>query len=266
MVSPIWNHFGFDFNTDNSTDVRNWLGKFLNPTHNDRYVLFGIITWCIWTHRNQFVFYDKAFDLRAVVLHITNLLQDISRSNNTTPHMEKSYHNIQVGWTRPGNGWIKCNTDGALIAQNHQAGCGGVFRDESGSWLGGFARMIGNCSVLMAELWGILSALQMAQEKGYQKVIVETDSVHAVDLLGKGCPPNHPCASIVSRINRLKMQEREIIFQHTYRQANQVANWFAGHSLLLPTGMHEFTSPPPGCINLIWQDCVGIYFNRRVRL
>jgi coenzyme F420-reducing hydrogenase gamma subunit len=106
----------------------------------------------------------------------------------------------------------------------------------------------------------------MAQEKGYQKVVVETNSVHVVDLLVKGCPPNHPCASIVSRINRLKMQEREVTFQHTYRQANQVANWFAGHSLLLPTGIHEFTSPPPGCFNLIWQDCVGVYFNRRVRL
>jgi hypothetical protein len=56
MVSPIWNHFGFGFNTDNSIDVRNWLGKFLNLSHNDRHVLFGIITWCIWAHRNQLVF------------------------------------------------------------------------------------------------------------------------------------------------------------------------------------------------------------------
>jgi ribonuclease HI len=266
MVTPIWNRFGFDFHMDNSGDIRNWFGRFLNPSQNDRHVLFGIINWCIWTHRNQLVFEDKMFDWQAVVLHVGNLLLDISHTVTTPPHMDKSYHNIQVGWTRPGNGWVKCNTDGAVIAQNHQAGCGGVFRDELGSWMGGFTRMVGNCSVIMAELWGILSALQFVQEKGYQKIVIETDSVTVVDLMVKGCPPNHPCASIVSRINRLRMQEREIIFQHTYRQANQVANWFAGYSLSLPTGIHSFTSPPPGCTNLLWQDCVGVYFNRRVRL
>ncbi|MCI34447.1 ribonuclease H protein, partial [Trifolium medium] len=106
-------------------------------------------------------------------------------------------------------GWIKCNTDGALVAQNQQAGCGGVFRNESGAWLGGFARKLGSCSTLMAELWGILSALQLATEKGYRKVILESDSTVAVDLIVKGCPDNRLCASIISSINRLKMQEWE---------------------------------------------------------
>jgi hypothetical protein len=31
----------------------------------------------------------------------------------------------------PRHGWIKCNTDGALISQNQQAGCGGIYRDDS---------------------------------------------------------------------------------------------------------------------------------------
>ncbi|MCI17164.1 ribonuclease H protein, partial [Trifolium medium] len=120
------------------------------------------------------------------------------------PHMERPYTSIRVGWVFPRNGWIKCNTDGALIPQNQQAGCGGVFRDESGTWLSGFSRKIGSCSALMTELWGILSALQAATEKGYRKVCFESDSAVAIDLIEKGCPQNHPCASIVSRINRLK--------------------------------------------------------------
>jgi hypothetical protein len=139
MVTPIWNRFGFDFHMDNSGDIRNWFGRFLNPSQNDRHVLFGIINWCIWTHRNQLVFEDMMFDQQAVILHVSNLLMDVNQSAATIPHMDKSYHNIQVGWKRPENGWIKCNTDGAVIAQNHQAGCGGVFRDESGSWMRGFA-------------------------------------------------------------------------------------------------------------------------------
>jgi ribonuclease HI len=118
----------------------------------------------------------------------------------------------------------------------------------------------------MAELWGILSALQLVTEIGYRKVILESDSAVTIDLIMKGCPDNHPCATIVSFINRLKMQEWEVTFQHTYRLANQVANWFAGHALYLPTDMHVFNSPLPGCTSLLWQNCAGIYFNRRVQL
>jgi hypothetical protein len=65
----------------------------------------------------------------------------------------------QVGWTRPMQGWVKCNTNGDLIPQNQSAACGGVFRDESEAWRGGFVINIGTCSTLISELWGILSAL-----------------------------------------------------------------------------------------------------------
>jgi ribonuclease HI len=104
-------------------------------------------------------------------------------------------------------GWVKCNTNGDLIPQNQSAACGGVFRDESGAWRGGFVRNIGTCSALMSELWGILFALQVAKEKGFNRIMFESDPTIAVYLIVKGCPSNHPCSSIVTRIDRLKMQD-----------------------------------------------------------
>ncbi|MCI02465.1 ribonuclease H protein, partial [Trifolium medium] len=109
----------------------------------------------------------------------------------------------------PRQGWIKCNTDGAQIMHNQQAGCGGVFRDDSGQWLSGFSRKLGSCSTLMAELWGIFPTLQIASKQGYCKILLESDSATAIDLIVKGCPQNHPCAPIISLINRLKMQKWE---------------------------------------------------------
>jgi hypothetical protein len=38
----------------------------------------------------------------------------------------------------------------------------------------------------------------------------ELDSAIAVDLIVKGCPSNHPCSSISTRINCLKMQDWEV--------------------------------------------------------
>jgi hypothetical protein len=43
-------------------------------------------------------------------------------------HMERAYTSIQVRRSLPRQGWIKCNTNMALVPQNQQAGCGGVFR------------------------------------------------------------------------------------------------------------------------------------------
>jgi hypothetical protein len=101
--------------------------------------------------------------------------------------------------------------------------------------MGGFSRKLRSCSALMAELWGILSALQLVTEIGYRKVILESDSAVTIDLIMKGCQDNNPCATIVSFINRLKMQEWEVTFQHTYRQANRVANWLVCGSRVIFT-------------------------------
>jgi hypothetical protein len=52
---------------------------------------------------------DKFFDWQTVVIHTRNLLQDINRAYNMFPLMDKSYSYIQVCWTSPSDGWLKCN-------------------------------------------------------------------------------------------------------------------------------------------------------------
>ncbi|MCH83633.1 putative ribonuclease H protein, partial [Trifolium medium] len=153
-------------------------------------------------------------------------------AEDSLPHMEKMYTLVRVGCTRPTQGWIKFNIGRALIPQNQSATC----------------------------------ALQAAKENGFNRVMFESDSVIDVDLIVKGCPPNHSCSSIVSRINRLKMQECEVSFHHIYRQANQIAIRLVRHTLTIPTSIHYLNNPLPGCIILLWQDIVGVLFNHRIPL
>lgn len=56
------------------------------------------------------------------------------------------------------------------------ATCGDVCRNPSGQWIVGFARKLGSSNVLMAELWGIFTALSIAWEQQLTKVWVESDS------------------------------------------------------------------------------------------
>ncbi|MBA0553492.1 hypothetical protein Golob_012670, partial [Gossypium lobatum] len=53
----------------------------------------------------------------------------------------------------------------------------GVLRDHHGKWIIGFNRRLGLCSVLNAELWGILDGLTVLNIKNWDKVSIRTDRV-----------------------------------------------------------------------------------------
>jgi ribonuclease HI len=103
----------------------------------------------------------------------------------------------------------------------------------------------------MVELWGILTSLTFAWDKGSCKIAIETDSAVAVTLILKDYPEFHSCASIVNFINRLRMREWQVSITHIYMQANQIADWLASYALSLPTSIHSLSHPPPGSINLL---------------
>ncbi|KAJ1441395.1 Ribonuclease H-like superfamily [Sesbania bispinosa] len=103
-----------------------------------------------------------------------------------------------VKWCCPDVGWIKFNVDGSMKFGSSHAGCRGVMRDYNGIWLGGFSFNIGSSSVLMAELRGIIFTLNIAWERGFLKVWIESDSLTAVELINKGEFQNYPYAYVLN--------------------------------------------------------------------
>ncbi|KAJ1395618.1 Ribonuclease H-like superfamily [Sesbania bispinosa] len=65
------------------------------------------------------------------------------------------------------------------------------------------ARNIGHTSINMTGLWGILTALRIAKDRGIQKIWIETNSTIAVKLLQDNYPPSHPCRAIILAIQAL---------------------------------------------------------------
>lgn len=70
------------------------------------------------------------------------------------------------------------------------ASCGGIFRDSASNFIFAFAHKLPACSVLDAEIWGIYHGLCIAWNTGYRRIVVESDSQEAIDLLisGKEAP------------------------------------------------------------------------------
>lgn len=63
-----------------------------------------------------------------------------------------------VGWLPPKENFIKLDTDGSFDPALGTACTGGLIRDHSGRWLGGFHRNM-TANSMMAELWALRDGL-----------------------------------------------------------------------------------------------------------
>ncbi|MBA0762124.1 hypothetical protein Gotri_024670 [Gossypium trilobum] len=59
----------------------------------------------------------------------------------------------------------------------------GNLEGQSWGWIIGFNQQLRNCSILKAELWGILDGLILVQEKQRNKVLIQTDSLKAIEAI-----------------------------------------------------------------------------------
>jgi hypothetical protein len=108
--------------------------------------------------------------------------EDFRRFNNPTHLILKMYMEIDKceqthldGWTRqndtifiswkqPLEGWFKLNCDGAHKSSIHLLGFGGLLCDNNGICVSSFARKIGSCDVLYAEMWGMYIGMNLARK------------------------------------------------------------------------------------------------------
>ncbi|MBA0704746.1 hypothetical protein Golax_016985 [Gossypium laxum] len=59
----------------------------------------------------------------------------------------------------------------------------GVLRDKNEEWILGYNKYLGNCSILDAELWGILDGLILIQQRGDANVVIQFDSLEAIKAI-----------------------------------------------------------------------------------
>ena len=77
-------------------------------------------------------------------------------------------------------------------------------RVDQGRWLDGFCCRIGYASPLKVELWGIKRGLKLAKDRGWKKVIIETDCETALELIETGEIDNHPEKIIIEDCRMLE--------------------------------------------------------------
>ncbi|GMI80336.1 hypothetical protein HRI_001702900 [Hibiscus trionum] len=177
-----------------SINVLEWLHINLSkPTYfacdsSDWDLRFGAILWSIWKFRNTCIFDPDAADTFNVLEHsrwcVNESVQALSISAVVSSSSSTGL-GATAKWVKPPMGWLKLNTNGAREVTSGFASCGGVGCDNHGVWRFGFAKFVGICSPLEAELWGVFVGLCQAWLHGFRKVVVEVDCREACLLLSR---------------------------------------------------------------------------------
>ncbi|CAN1164628.1 Putative ribonuclease H protein At1g65750, partial [Linum perenne] len=155
-----------------------------------------------------------------------------------------------IGWRPVGGGWFSLNSNGSLYTNSNRAAAGGVIRDEDGRFTTAFAANLGTCSIIRAELRGIVEGMKLAWSKGIRKLRIETDSKAAGDRHNKH-------ASLLHQFSELRSRDWQVSVHHIFREANFAADYLANLGQSLQLGVHVLDSPDSVLADWLRFDLVG---------
>jgi ribonuclease HI len=188
---------------------------------------------------------------------------------NFHPHFSRKPQSSQAKgnpshWSPPAPGFIKLNFDGASKGNPGPVGFRVVLRNSQGSIMLITADNIGHNTNNAVELWGLIKGLQLAQDNGHHKLIIEGDSQIILSLFAKilnGADPDNisPCWRLttgLSAIATLISPHLVLIPSHVRRKSNQVADKLANIGVALEGPDILYTSPTHNDHPLL-QDCIA---------
>jgi ribonuclease HI len=81
-------------------------------------------------------------------------------------------------------GWYKCNVDAAFHQNLNKTSIGWCLRDHGDCFIMAKTTWIdGSCSIVEGESIALLEALKVLSQRGYSRVIFETNSKSVVDAI-----------------------------------------------------------------------------------
>jgi ribonuclease HI len=205
----------------------------------------------VWMARNQARYHHKCITWKhAISMLISNTMLAGNHSKKVSSNAIKDFlflkkFNINIHsprppilkeiiWHPPLPSWYKCNIDGASNGNPGTAACGGVFRNNYSDFVFAFVEPLGIATSFYAELSGALRAVEIAWEKGWMNLWLETDSSLVVSTFNKS--NNSVAWSLRNRWRNvhIRLKDMNIMVSHIYREGNKVADTLANYGLTSP--------------------------------
>lgn len=229
-------------------------------------LIFAVAILFIWLARNDWVFNGKRPSGvgvgKKVLCQVAAILACYDDSKKASLPIQLDTNRSNIRWVAPYYDFVKFNVDGAVTSHGNSAAAGGVLRNDRGAFILGFASHLGSGTTTEAKLEAIFIGISLSIIHGLKKVILESDSLVAVKLIGEGCHDQHPYFNLLREIRSLLLVEEEFYVTHTLREGNQVADSFAKFRLSLNNCSTVFRIVPAFASLSLQADMAGTCFPR----
>ncbi|XP_031115799.1 uncharacterized protein LOC116019658 [Ipomoea triloba] len=144
----------------------------------------------------------------------------------------------KIKWQRQTNSTIVLNVDGAFTGNHSTAGRGAVLRDHKGNW--------------------------MEATKGILDMEIQSDSKELTKCLNENSRGGNNMGQLGIKCRDLIRKSGNSSLVHIFREQNTVVDYLAKHGCNSREIMTLFVSPPPGCINFVYNDQLGAVCDRLI--
>ncbi|KAL8499339.1 hypothetical protein ACS0TY_022354 [Phlomoides rotata] len=161
-----------------------------------------------------------------------------------------------VRWQPPPIGIMKINVDGSAAGSPGQLTCGGMFHDHYGVFRGYFTATQGCGFAFEVELATALLAIEIAHDKGWNNLWLESDSTYVVHFL-KSDHPEAPWRLMTRwhRVRRLR-PHLYVVVSHIFWEGNVVADRLSHEEVY----RFRWWSEPPGFLFPFLQRDISLDF------
>ncbi|KAL4272876.1 hypothetical protein GQ457_13G021790 [Hibiscus cannabinus] len=219
---------------------------------NDLECKFAVFCWLLWKDRCTAVFDSDNAPTEDILTRGLRLATEYN-SGCAEASGQVSLDTVLQSWSRPPLGWVKVNADASVNLADGKASIGCVIRDEHGNWIRGFARNVGRCSVLFAELWAVHDSLVQAWYLDFRRVIIETDCLEVIRILtrsSRALVGNN----LVESILLWTRKEWQLVFRHVPRHENSLADRLAALGRSASCNGLSLLSPPADLVILVEEE------------
>ncbi|WOG94234.1 hypothetical protein DCAR_0313527 [Daucus carota subsp. sativus] len=211
-------------------------------------VAMSLFCWQIWNRRNKWLWEHINISVYGTKATAIRMLEDWKSAQQEESTRRRGQNVGSKVWQKPIMGWVKINTDAAVIPGTHQIGTGAVIRDEDGRFLHARCMDIaGEWSVKEAEARSLRDAVGWTVAMGFIKCIFELDSKIVVDACNGGSGRSNFYAIIAECVEDFKHLD-EVRVQFTFKSANVVAHTLARASISMSC-FHEWQGNAPEFIS-----------------
>ncbi|XP_074351358.1 uncharacterized protein LOC141690460 [Apium graveolens] len=157
-------------------------------------------------------------------------------------------------WRPPEQGTWKVNVGASVFPQAEHFTVGMVIRDYTGAFVE--AKVLAlpcPATVLEAESIEVKEALTWVMQRGYSKVILETDSLLTVKALSSSNKYLLEVGHVIEQYRLLLNEAPGFLVSHIRKQGNKVAHVLA-RKPCVTNCFHVFTSPPTDMLETLLND------------